>query len=626
MSSADDDDATVCESGGERVACGWPSVDVTRLPTISFRELNERECEAEADAENADLPCIAMRAFERPAHYVVSGGVQRSALYECDDEADAACCAALQCGADVIESAIDALEDAWLQRYAAAATRSTDADVGLEFGVDGDDLCAACDNGDGSDENQIIYCDGCNMPVHQHCYGLDTVASGRWECDVCRAAPAVRDAVACELCKRKRRHDRFLDAWRRVDADRWVHVACVLWIPEAFFDDTPQHAIDIRNVLKDRYKLKCVICAKVGACIQCTFSDKCSTSYHVHCARAHFYELDIAEGVANCDRHRQAPVAPIERYAPPSGVGGGGKRKLVVPLKAVAVRNEAPLLSHRAAIAALAGAFGGRAAPQMAFAERLLAHWRAQRRSRGGLLLRADADDDLLKQSHKAAFADVCKAGHDALVGEYEELLRLRRDLGRAEQLLHLVRERESVKLRQLRLWSRQVLCELSPLAAAIDLFVEQLCTLDCVFIAPHLPPRCSRSRVRTFSAPLLSAADANAAMGSGYIGALLAQLGSRCVASDRFRFDVADLAAVRQTVMALAVDETHAPSLRRHLDAALVAEFEAAAAAAAAPIIGEQTRAAPGEADAPPPPPPPLASSPPLPPPLGDAPMIEQQ
>lgn len=500
------------------------------------------------------------------------------------DDLDDALVRELHCDARVVECALDALEAAWFKRYV-ASNRATDRDVGLDFAAADDDLCAACDNGDVSDENQIVYCDSCNVPLHQHCYGLDTLPAGRWECDPCRIADLdARFALVCALCKRRRSSDYFLDAWRRIQraadhtaaaADRWVHVACVLWIPESFIEDTPGHAVNIDNVLKDRFSLKCVICQKYGgACIQCTFSERCSTSFHVPCARARFYELDIGDVVANCDRHRQRDVEPIARY-PPANTGSRRAAKLPTLKKTLsAAANEPPLLSRTAAYEALADALGGANAPAMQHAARLIDHWRRQRIARGGLPLRANDDDDLLNQSHKAAFLELCKSGYDALADVYDGLRLLRRDLGRAEQLLALVRDREVLKAKRIDARAREIDYCRSPLSAAHAFFLERLRRDDDVIVAePGFPHGCALADVRTFDVPVDAATNGADAL----VRAVLDQLdGVRCRPEDPFRYNVANVEAAKKTVLALALDDACVPELRRHLSADFIATAQA--------------------------------------------------
>ena len=48
-----------------------------------------------------------------------------------------------------------------------------------------DTLCVVCGEGTSQPPNQILYCERCDMAVHQHCYGLGTVPQGEWLCWPC---------------------------------------------------------------------------------------------------------------------------------------------------------------------------------------------------------------------------------------------------------------------------------------------------------------------------------------------------------------------------------------------------------------------------------------------------------
>ena len=43
-----------------------------------------------------------------------------------------------------------------------------------------DDLCAICLDGTVMDDNEIIFCDKCSVPVHQACYHVSRIPSGHW--------------------------------------------------------------------------------------------------------------------------------------------------------------------------------------------------------------------------------------------------------------------------------------------------------------------------------------------------------------------------------------------------------------------------------------------------------------
>jgi len=52
--------------------------------------------------------------------------------------------------------------------------------------MDDDDLpCCVCNEGDSDASNLIVFCDGCDIAVHQECQGIKVVPSGTWLCDRC---------------------------------------------------------------------------------------------------------------------------------------------------------------------------------------------------------------------------------------------------------------------------------------------------------------------------------------------------------------------------------------------------------------------------------------------------------
>ncbi|KNE98684.1 hypothetical protein PSTG_08053 [Puccinia striiformis f. sp. tritici PST-78] len=173
---------------------------------------------------------------------------------------------------EMFEIVMDRLEKEWFQLN----QRIQKPDANL-IPVE-DSRCAICEDGDTENSNAIVFCDGCNLAVHQDCYGVPYIPEGQWLCRKCTVSP---DRPACELCPNS------FGAFKQTSENRWAHLVCAIHIPETGVCNAMyMEPVDgVRCIPKQRWKLKCYICKKIaGACIQCA-NRSCCVAYHATCAQ-----------------------------------------------------------------------------------------------------------------------------------------------------------------------------------------------------------------------------------------------------------------------------------------------------------------------------------------------------
>lgn len=112
-----------------------------------------------------------------------------------------------------------------------------------------DSTCAICDDSEGENSNAIVFCDGCNLAVHQDCYGVPYIPEGQWLCRKCTVSP--ENPVSCYLCPNEG------GAFKQTTHGEWVHLLCAIWIPETRVanDVFMEPITGVERISKQRWKL-----------------------------------------------------------------------------------------------------------------------------------------------------------------------------------------------------------------------------------------------------------------------------------------------------------------------------------------------------------------------------------
>ncbi|XP_028265978.1 peregrin isoform X2 [Parambassis ranga] len=396
--------------------------------------------------------------------------------------------------------------------------------------IDEDAVCCICNDGECQNSNVILFCDMCNLAVHQECYGVPYIPEGQWLCRRCLQSPS--RAVDCALCPNKG------GAFKQTDDARWAHVVCALWIPEVCFANTVfLEPIDsIEHIPPARWKLTCYICKQrgSGACIQCHKAN-CYTAFHVTCAQQAglYMKMEpVRETGANGTSFSVRKTAYCDIHTPPGsarplgGVGGASmgsshsegeleeddeasighdddskgwsseRAKRAKAKSRLKMKRARKILAERRAAAPvvsvpcipphrLSKITSNLTVPRKSqFMQRLHSYWTLKRQSRNGVPLLRRLQTHLQSQRHidpvppqpaePLTLRDT-EEKHSALKEQLKAWQRLRHDLERARLLVELIRKREKLKRETIKVQQMALEMQLTPLLVLLRSTLEQL-------------------------------------------------------------------------------------------------------------------------------------------------------
>ncbi|KAI8938083.1 hypothetical protein NX059_005754 [Plenodomus lindquistii] len=400
-------------------------------------------------------------------------------------------------------------------------------------GEEQDTKCAICDDGDCENTNAIVFCDGCDLAVHQECYGVPFIPEGQWLCRRCqlvgRGTP-ISEQPPCIFCPN-------LDgAFKQTTTMKWAHLLCAMWIPEvslgnATFQEPVQ---DVEKVPKTRWKLSCYICKqKMGACIQCGHKS-CFEAFHVTCARKarlclrmkSSQSTNAQDGTvlkAYCDRHtpsdwrreydvesaiadtkafyrhtmRNVPWPDSQAFALSIGSSHampsieqeddegatGTKRKRGQMSKSWRLPSGAPVVPQAVYHNVENALQRFNVSKRKEFVQEVCKYWTLKRESRRGaaLLKRLQLQMEAFSSMEitRRNFAGMGAAGRPRLHRRIEFAERLEGDMEQIQTLCELVKQREAKKLEDVKLLQDIVDCIYFPIPKLLQPILDQAVKWD---------------------------------------------------------------------------------------------------------------------------------------------------
>ncbi|KAJ8247001.1 hypothetical protein GJAV_G00257640 [Gymnothorax javanicus] len=349
----------------------------------------------------------------------------------------------------------------------------TEEGLGIEY--DEDVICDVCRSPDSEEGNDMVFCDKCNICVHQACYGIVKVPDGNWLCRTC----VLGIDPQCLLCPKK---GGAMKATRA--GTKWAHVSCALWIPEVSIacPERMEPITKVSHIPPSRWSLICSLCKlKTGACIQCSVKS-CTIPFHVTCAFEHSLEMktildegDEVKFKSYCLKHSKSKAGGEPGLSPARHKPGAPSDTEKVGLRAQKLKELEEEFYTLVRPEELAQSLG---LPQLVL-DFVFQYWKLKRKSSFNkpLLPPKEGEENLLLQPKE-----------DSVHTRMRMFMHLRQDLERVRNLCYMVSRREKLKLSQSKaqeqIFNLQVQLINQELSAGLPLSY----TLDSTLFRP--PPR----------------------------------------------------------------------------------------------------------------------------------------
>lgn len=205
--------------------------------------------------------------------------------------------------------------------------------------------CAICTTQKESEGNLILVCNGCNLSVHQECYGVPNLEKftsieealksfyfldSLW---FCRKCLFFKETVPkCKYCNMDG------NAYKQIyNTKRWGHVLCVRFIDTLSFsnlvflepieelkcEDSKPEVKKTSQPVKEVPQRTCFICNyRKGGVIKCA-NKTCGLYYHVTCGINALYYFDLKNHISYCHLHDPEKASNNDNFASFSDLEGG---------------------------------------------------------------------------------------------------------------------------------------------------------------------------------------------------------------------------------------------------------------------------------------------------------------
>ncbi|XP_069748029.1 protein Jade-3 isoform X2 [Narcine bancroftii] len=336
---------------------------------------------------------------------------------------------------NTMERTIEALERHCYENMNHAI--ETEEGLGIEY--DEDVICDVCRSPDSEEGNEMVFCDRCNICVHQACYGILKVPEGSWLCRTC----VLGIYPQCLLCPKQ---GGAMKATRA--GTKWAHVSCALWIPEVSIacPERMEPITKVSHIPPSRWSLVCSLCKlKTGACIQCSVKS-CITAFHVTCAFEHSLEMktilddgDEVKFKSYCLKHSKNRQG-LDGDCEPSAKTSEQKQKQTETEKKGLRAQKLQELEEEFYTLVRVPDVAGELHFSEQVVEYIFEYWKLKRKSNFSKPLLPPKEDE-----------EIClgQQKEDRIHSRMKMFMHLRQDLERVRNLCYMVSRREKLKLSQ---------------------------------------------------------------------------------------------------------------------------------------------------------------------------------